>query len=99
MRPINGWTYKKRVTNEQLGRRIRDLRKGRDLNQAALASELGVSQAAVSGWENGAWPSLEQLQAIAAFFDMAVAELLADDAAVSDGGADENEEPRNAASG
>lgn len=39
--------------NIQVGKKIYELRKSKDLTQETLASELGVSIAAVSKWETG----------------------------------------------
>ena len=60
-----------------IGKRIRDLRKGKGLTQNAFADELHVSFQAVSNWERGiAPPELENLIRIAAYFGVLVDDLL-----------------------
>ena len=38
---------------EEIGRRIRELRKSRNMTMVELAEMLGVSQPAISQWESG----------------------------------------------
>jgi len=60
-----------------VGKRIRDLRKGKGLTQNAFADELHVSFQAVSNWERGiAPPELENLIRIAPYFGVLVDDLL-----------------------
>ncbi|MBQ8849110.1 MAG: XRE family transcriptional regulator [Clostridia bacterium] len=60
-----------------LGNRIKELRKQRGLTQNAFAEELHVSFQAVSNWERGiAPPELENLIKIAAYFGVLVDDLL-----------------------
>lgn len=50
---------------------IKRLRKERDITQETLASALGVSCQSVSRWENGvAYPDIEMVPEIAAYFDI-----------------------------
>lgn len=60
----------------QLGRKIRALRKARNISQEVLAQFLGVSFQAVSKWENEtAMPDITLIPAIASFFDIATDDL------------------------
>ncbi len=60
-----------------IGKRIRSLRKQRELTQNEFASELHVSFQAVSNWERGiAPPDLENLVSIASYFGIFVDDLL-----------------------
>lgn len=50
----------------EIGLVIRDLRKSRDLTQAALAAKLGISQGALCDWETGRRsPAITDLPALA----------------------------------
>ncbi|GKX67277.1 response regulator [Inconstantimicrobium mannanitabidum] len=63
--------------NITVGKKIYELRKGKDITQEKLASELGVSVAAVSKWETGnSIPDIIMLCSIADFFDISTDELL-----------------------
>ena len=56
---------------------IKDIRKHNFLNQTAFANKIGVTQGAVSQWENGLTrPNSEQLQAISKAFNISVDDLL-----------------------
>lgn len=58
---------------------IKEIRKKHYLNQAAFAKRIGVTQSAVSQWENDLTrPNSYQLEAIAAAFNLSIDELLAD---------------------
>ena len=58
---------------------IKDIRRKHYLNQAAFAKMIGVTQSAVSQWENDLTrPNSYQLEAIAAAFQISIDELLAD---------------------
>lgn len=60
----------------QIGEKIRNLRKQRNLSQEVLAQYLGVSFQAVSKWENGAaLPDVTMIPAIASFFEVSTDEL------------------------
>lgn len=60
-----------------LGNKIQKLRKERNITQEDLASELGVTAAAVSKWENDyTLPDIIMLCAIADYFDITTDELL-----------------------
>ena len=62
--------------NIRMGRKIRSLRKGRNISQEVLAQYLGVSFQAVSKWENGtAMPDVALIPAIASFFEVSTDEL------------------------
>lgn len=80
--------YKQRCEN--IGSRIRDMRKKHNLTQTRLAEEIDrlcndddkesfMSQSTVSGWENGTTlPPLSKLLALASIFDCDVSYLLCD---------------------
>lgn len=60
-----------------VGKKIYELRKSRDMTQENLASEMGVSVAAVSKWETGnSIPDILMLCSIADFFNVSTDELL-----------------------
>ena len=60
-----------------VGRKILELRKQKDITQEGLAAELGVTAAAVSKWENGyTLPDILMLCALADFFGVTTDELL-----------------------
>ena len=62
--------------DNELGMRIRALRKERGLSQEALAQALEVSRQAVTKWEDGSsLPSTAKLFALAGFFSVPLAEL------------------------
>lgn len=63
--------------NITVGKKICELRKNKDMTQEKLASEMGVSIAAVSKWETGnSIPDILMLCSIADFFDVSTDELL-----------------------
>ena len=56
---------------------IKDIRRKNYLNQTAFANRIGVTQSAVSQWENGLTrPNSEQLQAISQAFGISIDDLL-----------------------
>ena len=60
-----------------IGKIILDLRRQKNITQEGLASELGVTAAAVSKWENGyTLPDILMLCALADFFQVSTDELL-----------------------
>lgn len=60
----------------KLGKKIRELRKSRNISQEVLAQYLGVSFQAVSKWEKeGAMPDVALIPVIAAFFGVSTDEL------------------------
>lgn len=62
-----------------LAEKIKEIRKTHYLNQAAFAKMIGVTQSAVSQWENDLTrPNSYQLEAIAQTFNISIDELLAD---------------------
>jgi transcriptional regulator with XRE-family HTH domain len=62
--------------NNELGRKIKELRTGKGLTQDALAEKLGVSPQAVSKWENGVTaPDIGLLPAISAGFGVTIDDL------------------------
>lgn len=62
--------------DNELGARIRTLRKDRGLSQEALAQALEVSRQAVTKWEDGSsLPSTANLFALSGFFGVPLAEL------------------------
>ncbi len=61
----------------EFGTKIYELRKAESLSQNKLAEMLGVSNKAVSKWENGnAKPSIEQLLKLAKIFNVSVEDLV-----------------------
>lgn len=63
--------------NNQIAKKIYELRKSKDMTQEKLASEMGVSIAAVSKWETGnSLPDILMLCSIADFFEVSTDELL-----------------------
>lgn len=57
--------------------KLRQLRKLRKISQCELAQGIGVTQGAVSQWETGeAKPSLENMIAIARYFNCKVDDLI-----------------------
>ena len=63
--------------NVNLGNKIRELRKEKNISQEVLAQYLGVSFQAVSKWENGtALPDITLVPQIANFFGVSADELL-----------------------
>ena len=59
---------------------IKEIRKKHYLNQAAFAKMIGVTQSAISQWENDLTrPNSYQLEAIAKAFDISVDDLLRND--------------------
>lgn len=63
--------------NISVGKKIYELRKSKDMTQERLASEMGVSVAAVSKWETGnSIPDIVMLCSIADFFEVSTDELL-----------------------
>lgn len=59
-----------------LGEKIKELRKKKDISQEVLAQYLGVTFQAVSKWENGTtMPDVGMIPAIASFFDVTTDEL------------------------
>ncbi len=61
----------------QLGEKLRALRKGKDLTQEQLSERLGVSFQAISKWENGtSYPDITILPSLANFFGVTTDELL-----------------------
>lgn len=60
-----------------LGSKIQNLRKNKNITQEDLATELGVTAAAVSKWENDyTLPDIIMLCAIADYFEITTDELL-----------------------
>lgn len=60
----------------KIGKKIRELRKARNLSQEVLAQFLGVSFQAVSKWENDtAMPDIMLIPAIASFFGVSTDDL------------------------
>jgi two-component system, chemotaxis family, chemotaxis protein CheY len=63
--------------NIEVGKKIYELRKSKNMTQEKLASEVGVSVAAVSKWETGnSVPEILMICSIADFFDVSTDELL-----------------------
>ncbi|MBQ7921817.1 MAG: helix-turn-helix transcriptional regulator [Clostridia bacterium] len=65
-----------------LGTKIRELRKMRNLTQEELAEKLNISNQAVSKWENGTcYPDMAQIPVLANFFGVSLDELFCYDVA------------------
>ena len=63
-----------------IGKNIRELRRGRGLTQEQLAESMGVSFQAVSKWETGtALPDITMLPALAAYFNVTIDRLMSFD--------------------
>lgn len=63
--------------NIDIGKKIHELRKSKNMTQEQLAAEMGVSIAAVSKWETGnSVPDVFMLCSIADFFNLSTDELL-----------------------
>ncbi len=61
----------------QIGKKIAELRKARNLTQMELADQLGISFQAVSNWERGqTMPDISKLPVLAAIFHTSMEELL-----------------------
>lgn len=65
------------MKNNIFGKFIYELRKENNLTQKELADKLGVTDKAVSRWENGKnYPDIEIMQSISDIFEISVSELL-----------------------
>ncbi|MDE6123914.1 MAG: helix-turn-helix domain-containing protein [Eubacterium sp.] len=63
--------------NKNFSSFIAELRKGQGLTQKELADRIGVSDKAVSRWENGKnYPDIEIMQSLGEIFNVSVSELL-----------------------
>lgn len=61
----------------KLSENIQELRKRRGITQSELAEVLSVTPQTVSRWENGqSYPDIEQLPALAAYFDITLDDLM-----------------------
>ena len=79
---------------------IKEIRKKHYLNQAAFAKKIGVTQSAVSQWENDLTrPNSYQLEAISSAFNISIDELLADNIKETDPAAPKTPEARLLAKG
>ena len=58
-----------------IAKNISELRKAKGVTQEQLANSLGVSFQAVSKWENGTLPSVEQLSELANLLHISVDEI------------------------
>ncbi len=68
------------MKNADIGRRINSLRKKQNISQKEFAKNLGVTDKAVSKWENGvSAPSLEKMYKICRFFNISFESLMAED--------------------
>lgn len=65
-----------KTTEQELGKRIKELRGLRHLSQEGLAEQLGISRQAVAKWESGsADPSMGNLLALCRILDIPLSEL------------------------
>jgi len=61
---------------DQIGKKIRNLRKSKDLTQEELAEKLSVTSQAVSKWETGlSSPDITMIPIVARFFNISIDEL------------------------
>ena len=68
------------MENNVFGRRLRELRKEKNLSQRELGTIFRVCNQTVSFWETGARePDLDNLVAISRYFDVTVDDLLGND--------------------
>ena len=83
-----------------LADKIKDIRRKNYLNQTAFANKIGVTQSAVSQWENGLTrPNSEQLLAISVAFRISIDELLEADQQTEPEGKPQTVEARSLAKG
>ena len=62
---------------ENIGRKIAELRKNRNMTQLELADKMGISFQAVSNWERGnSMPDISKLPELAGLFEVTIDELL-----------------------
>lgn len=62
---------------QEIGRRISELRKSRNMTQLELADRMNISFQAVSNWERGSsMPDISKLPELAQLFDVSIDELL-----------------------
>lgn len=65
------------MDNYEIGNHIYNLRTSRGLTQRDIARKLGISDKAISKWENGSsQPTVQNLQKLAEIFDITLEELL-----------------------
>ena len=66
-----------------LGKKIIEMRKNKNLSQEQLAETLNVSRQTISNWENGRfYPDIDALVKISKYFNIALDDLLASDSNV-----------------
>ena len=77
MQIMKGCFYIMKEKNFEFGNYLYELRRKRGISQKELAKHLGITDKAVSKWENGSSrPKIDTLSAIAAFFNISTDELL-----------------------
>ena len=60
-----------------IGKKIKQMRRERDLTQEELAAHLGISFQSISKWERGdGYPDITMLPALANYFKVSIDELL-----------------------
>ena len=65
------------MNQEQIGKFIAELRKEKNMTQQELADKIGVTDRAISNWENGRrLPDLSLIKVVASELDISIAELL-----------------------
>ena len=65
------------MNQEKIGKFISELRKEKNMTQQELADKIGVTDRAISNWENGRrLPDLSLIKVVASELDISVAELL-----------------------
>ena len=77
-----------------LSEKIYKLRKENGLSQENLATKLNVSRQAVSKWESGAIPDIDNIVNLARFFDCSIDYLLNDDIDSIDGSIESDKEKK-----
>lgn len=66
------------MSENQIGQKIKELRKSRKMSQEALAEELGVSKQTISNWEVGRKsPRMKAVKKMAELFDVPEGSILA----------------------
>ena len=65
------------MTNQELGKMIKDLRQKHNMTQKELGEKLHITDKAISKWERGiSMPDIEMLNSIANLFNIPVSNLI-----------------------
>ena len=77
MQITKGCFYIMKEKNFEFGNYLYELRRKRGISQKEFAKQLGITDKAISKWENGSSrPTTDKLAAIAAFFNISIDDLL-----------------------